>query len=134
MPSVFQEYFASLGERKLYITSLDRRVAQIYPITVWRANEKFLSEFRDDPEAARNIAFNASDLGAEGEMDAQGRITFNPELRRELGLEGQELHLSASSDGRVEVLTEALYQEQKRLAAQKKTAEDLNTLQRAGLR
>jgi MraZ protein len=134
VPAVFQEYFASLSEKKLYITSLDRRVAQIYPIGVWRANEKFFADYREDPEAARNISFNASDLGSEVEMDAQGRITFNPELRRELGLEGQELRLQPFPSGRVEILTEALYQEQKKLAAIKKTAEDINTLQKAGLR
>jgi DNA-binding transcriptional regulator/RsmH inhibitor MraZ len=134
VPAAFQQYLASLPERKLFITSLDRRVAQIYPMNVWRDNEKFLNTFRDDPDAASNIFFNAMDLGSEAEMDAQGRITFNPELRRELSLEGQELHLQAFPSGRVQVLTEALYQEQKRLAAQKKTAEDLKTLEKAGLR
>ena len=77
-------------------------------MAVWKENEKFFSEsFTDNPAAARNIAFNAHDLGAEAEMDAQGRITFNPDLRRELDLEGQELHLFAYK-GRVEVLNEAL--------------------------
>jgi DNA-binding transcriptional regulator/RsmH inhibitor MraZ len=134
VPAAFQQYLASLSERKLFITSLDRRVAQIYPMNVWRDNEKFLSTFREDPDAAANIFFNAMDLGSEAEMDAQGRITFNPELRRELALENQELHLQAFPSGRVQVLTEALYQEQKRLAAQKKTADDLKTLEKAGLR
>ena len=62
-------------------------------------------------------AFNAADLGADAEMDGQGRITFNPELRRELDLEGHELHLFAFK-GRVQVLTEAIYQERKRRASQ----------------
>ena len=133
VPTVFQEYFASLPDRKLYVTSLDRRVAQIYPIEVWRANEKVFASYREDLEAVRNISFNGSDLGAEAEMDSQGRITFNPDLRRTLALEGQELHLVGYPSGRAEIVTEAIYQEQKRLSDLKKTADDLDKLKQAGL-
>src|SRR5271165_3066042 len=87
LPATFQQFFNSLGERKLFVTSVNRRIAQIYPMAVWKENEKFFESFRANPAAARRIAFNANDLGAEAEMDAQGRITFNPELRRELNLE-----------------------------------------------
>jgi MraZ protein len=133
VPAVFQEYFASLPERKLFITSLDRRVAQIYPIEVWRANEKVFMDYREDLEAVRNVSLNALDLGSEAEMDAQGRITINPELRRQLGLEGQDLHLWGSANGKVDIVTEALYQEQLRLSAQQKTEADLKKLRQAGL-
>jgi MraZ protein len=133
LPTEFHTYFASLPDRRFFITSLDRRVAQIYPIEAWRQNESFFKVYRDDPEALRNIRFNANDLGAVAEMDAQGRLTFNPELRRELGLENTELHLEPDPSGRVEVLTEALYQELRRMAQIKKTADDLNKLRMAGL-
>src|SRR5208337_1954831 len=69
VPTVFQEYFASLPERKLFVTSLDRRVAQIYPIRVWRTNEKVFDSYLEDLEAARHISLNAADLGADAEMD-----------------------------------------------------------------
>src|SRR5579864_2013777 len=87
LPSVFQEYFqtlASLGEKKLFVTSLDRRIAQIYPPGVWRQNEQFFDNYLEDPELAEKVAFNAADLGSEAEMDSQGRIVFSTELRREL--------------------------------------------------
>ena len=86
LPTAFQQFFNSLPERKLFVTSLDRRIAQIYPMAVWRENEKFFETYRANPGAAQNIAFNAADLGADAEMDGQGRITFNPELRRELNV------------------------------------------------
>jgi len=76
MPVTFQQFFAALREKKLFVTSLDRRVAQIYPMAVWRQNERFFDNYRDDPRLARNVAFNAADLGAEAEMDAQGRFCF----------------------------------------------------------
>ena len=132
LPAAFAQFFNSLPERKLYLTSLDRRTGQIYPIAEWRTNEKFFDAFQDNPEAAQNIAFNAADLGADVEMDAQGRITVHPDLRRELRMEGQELHLIAYK-GHVQVLTEERYQEQKRQAAVN-TPEDLNVLKKAGLR
>lgn len=132
LPAAFAQFFNSLPERKLYLTSLDRRIGQIYPIAEWRANENFFDAFQDNPEAAQNIAFNAADLGADVEMDGQGRITVHPDLRRELQMEGQELHLIAYK-GHVQVLTEERYQEQKRQAAVN-TPADLNVLKRAGLR
>lgn len=132
LPSDFIQFFKSLPESKLYLTSLDRRIAQLYPIAEWRVNEKFFDTFQEDPEAAESIAFNAADLGADVEMDAQGRIVVHPDLRRELGMEGQELHLIAYK-GHVQILTETVYQEQKSKAAEK-AAPDLRILKRAGLR
>ena len=116
----------------MFLTSLDRRIASLYPIGEWRTNEKFFDEFQADPEAADRIAFNANDLGADVEMDGQGRITVHPELRRELKMEGTELHL-ISYKGHVQIMTEELYEEQKR-AATANTAVDLNVLKKAGLR
>jgi len=131
LPAHFQQYFAALREKKLFVTSLDRRIAQIYPIPVWRQNEKFFESYREDPVAARKVAFNAADLGAEAEMDSQGRILFSSDLRRELGIENQPVRLFAYR-GRIEVLSEKLYEERKREAAQT-AAEDVTKLEAAGL-
>lgn len=131
LPTTFQQYFAALREKKLFVTSLDRRIAQIYPMEVWRQNEKFFDTYRDDPRIARNVAFNAADLGAEAEMDSQGRITFPPELRRELGIENSAVRLFAYK-GRIEVLSEPIYEERRREAAQT-AAEDVTKLEAAGL-
>lgn len=132
LPAPFQQYFGSLPEKKLFVTSLDRRTAQIYPIAVWRENEKFFESFRDNPQASQDVAFNAADLGADVEPDSQGRVLFNPELRRELDLESQELHIH-SYRGRVQVLTEAMYQERRQRASRSAT-ENVDALERAGLK
>lgn len=132
LPADFQQYFASLPEKKLFVTSLDRRIAQIYPMSVWRENEKLLDDFREDPEAAQSISFNANDLGGNAEVDGQGRILFPAELRRELGIENGNLRMYAYK-GHVEVLSDVVYQEQKR-AASRRPEQDLGVLRRAGLR
>ncbi len=116
LPVRFQQYLSSLPEKTLFVTSLDRKIAQIYPISVWRQNEDFLSTYRSKPQLAKRMAFNAADLGVETEMDAQGRITFPPELRRELGLEEQPVRLWGLK-GRIDVLSEKLYEEKKQAAA-----------------
>ena len=131
MPAAFQQYIAALPEKKLFVTSLDRRIAQIYPIEVWRQNGKFFENYRENPRLAKRIAFNAADLGAEAEMDSQGRITFPPELRRELGMEDQTVRLYAYK-GRIEVLSERIYDERKRDAITTEP-EDVETLEAAGL-
>lgn len=131
LPTAFQQYFSALREKKLYVTSLDRRTAQVYPMDVWRGNEKFFETYREDPKLAKRLAFNAADLGAESEMDGQGRILFSPELRRELGIENQPVRLYAYK-GRIEILTEAIYEERKREAAET-APDDVSKLEAAGL-
>jgi len=132
LPTVFQQYFNSFAESKLFITSLDGRIGQIYNIAAWRANENLFEEYTEDPEALQDLLFNAQDLGAEAEMDAQGRVTVNSELRRELDLQGQELHLFAYKN-HVQILSEAIYQE-RRLRARPNGKENLGKLERAGLK
>jgi DNA-binding transcriptional regulator/RsmH inhibitor MraZ len=132
IPAAFAQFFNSLPERKLYLTSLDRRIAQLYPIAEWRVNEKFFNTYRANPLARNNVQFNAQDLGADVEMDAQNRITVHPDLRRELGMEGIELHLMAVK-GHLEIITDPIYQERKQQALAA-AARDLEILDMDGLR
>ncbi len=131
LPVSFQQYFSALPEKKLFVTSLNRITAQVYPMSVWRGNENFFADYREDPEAAAAVAFNAADLGVETEMDAQGRILFPTELRRELNIEGQAVRLFFYK-GRMEVLSEKIYEERKRKAAER-AQEDVAKLEKAGL-
>lgn len=117
VPVDFQRYIASLSEETLFVTSLDRRTAQIYPMSTWLSNEIFFQNYRANPRLARNVAFNANDLGANAVMDAQGRIQFPPDLRRELGLENNPLKLYCYR-GHIEVLSEKVYLERKQEASE----------------
>jgi DNA-binding transcriptional regulator/RsmH inhibitor MraZ len=132
LPVDFVQFFKALPETKMFLTSLDRHIATLYPIAEWRANEKFFYDFRSNPAAAKRTLFTAQDLGGDVEMDAQGRITVHPELRRELGMEGQELHLMAER-GHVQILTDSTYRDKKR-DAMAQPEKDLEILEMAGLR
>jgi DNA-binding transcriptional regulator/RsmH inhibitor MraZ len=132
LPVVLKEYLEKFEDKRLFVTSLDRRIAQVYPIILWKQTKKFLENYTDEPEVAENLAFNAADLGAETEMDSQARVLFSPEVRRELGLEDEPVHLYVFG-GHIEVLSPAVYEERK-VAAKVKPKSDLATARRAGMK
>jgi MraZ protein len=131
LPTVFQEYLGKFPEKTLFCTSLDGSIGQLYPISVWNQYQEFLDSYSEDPEAVENVMFMAQDLGAEAEMDSQGRVTLNAELRRALDLQGQELRLMAYRGG-VQILTQALY-EARRQRADKSAGDAVRKLAQAGM-
>jgi DNA-binding transcriptional regulator/RsmH inhibitor MraZ len=131
LPVPFQEYLGSLPERRLFVTSTDRRTAQIYPIAQWRENQKLLREQREDTQSAKIVLFNAQDLGGDGEMEGQGRVTLNSELRQALDMDGHALRLYWNK-GHIKVLTEAVYQAEKKLATEQAAAA-IAKMEEAGL-
>jgi MraZ protein len=131
LPAAFQQYFSGLAEKKLFVTSLEGRIAKIYPIAAWRENEKFFNGYKENRTVAKNVWFTANDLGADVEADSQGRITFPAKLRKALDLDNTELHLY-SSRGHVEVVTQAVYEESRQNAL-RSAAENVDVLEQAGL-
>ena len=131
LPVGFEKWVESLPEKKLFVTSLDRRIGQIYPIENWRKNKNFFELYRDNPKAAKHIAFNAQDLGADSEMDGQGRVLLPPEMRRELGIENATVRLFAYK-GRIEILSERLYAQSRKESAESAES-DQETLEIAGM-
>ena len=122
LPVGFQKYLEQFEDKRLFVTSLDRRIAQVYPIIRWKQTKKFMENFSKDPKVAKHMAFNAADLGAMTEMDSQARVLFSPELRRELKMEDQPVHLYAYR-GHIKVFTQAVYEEDRAAAAVNSTAE-----------
>ena len=125
----FQQY---LGNEKLFITTLDTRIARIYPISVWEQNEKLLFDQTDDTDAAEDLAFVANHFGADGDIDSQGRILLPTELRRTLNLENQPVRLDYFQ-GAINVVSEPVYEErQKRAMAD--LGEKLKAMKKKGLK
>lgn len=112
LPVNFQQY---LGDEKLFVTCLDTRIARLYPISVWQANEKTLAAMTEDPDVAEHIRFVADHYGADSEVDAQGRVLLPTELRRDLKLENQQVWLQCIQDA-VSVFSKDVYDEQQRRA------------------
>jgi DNA-binding transcriptional regulator/RsmH inhibitor MraZ len=72
----------------------------------------------EDPDAADALSFVTNDYGAEAKVDPQGRVTLPTNLRRNLGLENQEIQLDCSQ-GVINVYSKAEYEARKRQALDK---------------
>jgi MraZ protein len=129
LPVNFQEF---IGGEKLFATSLDGRIARLYPISVWLANEKTLSDLTDDPDAAEHIAFIADHYGADSEVDSQGRVLLPTLLRRELKLENEQVWLQCFQ-GAINVYGKEIYEEQER-RARENLADKLKLAKQKGLK
>lgn len=132
LPAEFQRYLAGLPDKKLFVTSKDRRMATVYPIEIWRANEELLANFRDNPKALQRVWFTTQDLGTEAEMDGQGRVQFSTDLRRDLNIENRPVRVLVVN-GAIQVMSEELFQARRAEAAQS-VEDDLEILERAGFK
>ena len=132
LPADMQRMLSAMGEQKVFITSLDESIARIYPTALWRENERILAESTDDPDGAEDIAFLANDLGADSEVDAQGRVLLPTELRRLLDLEGQPVWLECFQGG-INIYSKAVYERRKTRAREDRAAK-LSVFRKKGLR
>ena len=106
LPVKVESYLRSLPDKEFFVTSVDKCTARIYPISMWMATVEKLDQLDGSPEDVAAYVRTAQRFGAEVEMDSSGRLQFNPELRRGLGLEGEGLHL-IPVNGWYEVITDA---------------------------
>ncbi len=132
LPAAVVQYLESLGERKVFITTLNTSTALIYPISVWRETENMLQEAGDDADVRADVAFVANHYGEDAEVDAQGRVLMPTTLRRELNLEKDDVHLLCFKQ-RIEVFGSKVYEE--RLSrARTNLAEKVSALEKKGVR
>ncbi|HMF75992.1 MAG TPA: hypothetical protein VK604_10055 [Bryobacteraceae bacterium] len=131
LPASIVQYLEALGERKVFITTLDEAEARIYPLSVWRETERMLQEPGEDFEERNDVALVAANYGLDVDIDAQGRVTLPTDLRKILGLEGDEARLRCFQ-GRINVLSSKEY-ERRLQAAKTGLPEKLKNLQRKGL-
>jgi MraZ protein len=104
------KYLQALGDSEVFITTIDGRIARLYPISIWRHNEKLQSLPSDDQGALEDVVWLANRYGAKTEMDAQGRVVMHTELRRMLGFENEQVYLSAFN-GCIEIQSKAAVDE-----------------------
>ncbi|MEO8049332.1 MAG: hypothetical protein ABI833_02860 [Acidobacteriota bacterium] len=132
LPSEFLEYLKKLGVDKVFITSLDREVARIYPIPVWKGNENFFGNAGDLAELAEDVAYVAKYFGGDSEIDGQGRVLLPAALRRELSLESQPVFLDCYN-GRINVAGKNVHEERLHRALAN-LGEKVKTLEKKGLK
>lgn len=130
-PTVAQEYFAAHGVEELFVTTLDERIALIYPLSVWLQHIEKMAATPGRAPAAQRISFLGSSNGAEVKLDKTGRILLPSNLRAKIALEKQSVYL-AFYGGFAKLMTKAVYDAEKQ-SAQSHLADDLEALRAEGL-
>ena len=129
VPAEFKRVIDEKYAQKFYITSLDGKVAQVYPFEEWeRIEQKFASLSIYNP-TKKKFLYRANYYGQVVEMDGQGRLLI-PQILRE----------AAQIRGEVAVLGNLTYLEVRNLEAFRKeideqafTDEDTKTLDELGI-
>jgi transcriptional regulator MraZ len=132
LPTAFAEYLKTLGVEKVFITTVDLKLARIYPKRVWESNQNLFENAGDEAEIAEDIAFIANLYGGDSDIDAQGRVLVPTELRRSLEIEAQPVWLDYYN-GRINVFGKKVYEERMQRALVN-LGEKVKTLQKKGMK
>ncbi len=132
LPAEFLEYLDAIGVTKVFITTVDLRLARIYPLEVWKRNENLFDHAGDNAAAAERLALLAKAYGGDAEIDKSGRVLLPGPLREELGLEKQPVWLDVYN-GRINVVSRKIHDERMQLA-KANMSEDLKTLEKMGFK
>lgn len=91
IPAEFHRPFLELcGEgRRTFVTSLDGRVALIYPLPVWEEHEAKLARLPSTNPFVTKYLRTVSYWGKEVQIDPNGRILLHPLLRQHARLDGE---------------------------------------------
>jgi MraZ protein len=129
VPAEFKRLIDEKYAAEFYITSLDGKVAQIYPFEEWQRIEEKLARLSNFNPTKKKLLARTNYYGQVVEMDGQGRLLV-PQLLRD----------SAQIKGEVAVLGNLTYLEVRNMEAFRKemeenpfTAEDEKTLDELGI-
>jgi DNA-binding transcriptional regulator/RsmH inhibitor MraZ len=132
LPVEFVAYLKALDVEKVFITTVDLKLARIYPKLTWESNQNLFSSAGDDAETAQDVAFIANLYGAYSEIDTNGRILVPTELRRKLEIEGQTVWLDYYN-GRINAFGKKVYDERMQRALVN-LGEKVKTLEKKGFK
>ena len=86
LPAAVAQYLEKLGERKVFITTLNLSTALIYPISIWKETEKLLQEAGEDADSRSDVAMIANHYGEDVEVDGQGTSAGSDDLTARFGI------------------------------------------------
>lgn len=89
LPASWLHFFThDLNDKKVFCTSLDGTVIRIYPESIWRYNLALFEELSDQSADVEQLLLLANHFGSETDLDSNGRVLINSELRTSLALLG----------------------------------------------
>jgi MraZ protein len=132
LPAEFVAYLKALDVEKVFITTVDMKLARIYPKQTWESNQNLFENAGEDSEIAEDVAFIANLYGASSEIDANGRILLPTDLRRKLELESQTVWLDYYN-GAINAFGKKVYEE-RMLRATVNLTDKVKTLRKKGFK
>lgn len=110
------DYLKKLDALKVFVTTTDQVTGKIYTTRTWAENRKLLQNLPPEKKAwGKQVLFLANDMGADAEIDEQGRMLVPMEMREKLGIHNSKVYLEAGP-GLISIYSEKVYQEQRQRA------------------
>ena len=129
VPAEFKRLIDEKYGNEFYITSLDGKVAQVYPFEEWQRIEEKLAKLSNFNPTKKKFLNRTNYYGQLVEIDGQGRVLIPSLLRESAGIKGE-----------VAVVGNLTYLEVQNIEAYRKdieenpfTAEDEKTLDELGI-
>jgi MraZ protein len=108
LPAAYVSYLQAIGEKSLFVTTVDFRQVRLYPLSTWKANEILFNAHADVSEG---VALVAKTFGGDAEIDAQGRVLLPALLREKMQLEKQPMMVDYFN-GRINAVSKKIHDEQ----------------------
>jgi MraZ protein len=89
LPAAFKQLVDAANVTQFYITSVDGRSAQIWPLPVWEKREALLAESSSMDDAVEKYLNLTSYYGQQVEMDSQARVLLPQILRGKAKLDAE---------------------------------------------
>jgi MraZ protein len=88
LPAAFKQILDAQNVTQFYITSVDGKSAEVWPLPEWEKQEQSLAEFSTMDDAVQKYLNLTSYYGQQVEMDNQGRVLLPQILRGKAQLDG----------------------------------------------
>jgi MraZ protein len=89
VPAEFKRLMDEKYGTQFYITSLDGKVAQVYPFEEWQRIEQKLAQLSNFNPTKKKLLSRTNYYGQVVEMDGQGRLLMPALLRDAAGIKGE---------------------------------------------
>lgn len=130
-PAAALAYFQAHGVNEFLCTTLDGRIALIYPLQTWLQHIEKMAATPGKAASAKRLSMLGRGNGAEVTLDKTGRLLLPSNLRAKIPMEKQPVWLDFYG-GFVKVMTKSVYEAEMK-AAESHLAEDLAALEAEGL-
>jgi MraZ protein len=130
LPARIVEYLTACGITRVFITTVDLVQVRLYPLSLWKVNEKIFATAGDHSSRMEELAQVAKHFGGEADIDKSGRVLLPEPLRKRMELEKQAVMVDVHN-GRVNLVSKKKHDELLeaalgRLSENLKIAEKLN--------